>query len=123
MDTSRRARGLQALLVVTLLVSVGLLLRVTQGKRAAEKNWSDLYALAMNAHAGMYVPIYEGVSSAGDTVRLGDVAPGTRQLLYFFTTTCPYCRASVPTWKRLGDLEVSNRFRENDAGFTKTIRS
>lgn len=103
MATVRHPRLMTILVFVALLMSVALLIRVAQGKRYAERSWSDLYERAMYAHTGMYVPTYSALATNGDSIRLGDVPPGTRQLLYFFTTTCPYCRASVPTWKALAE--------------------
>ena len=99
MDGSRWIRITLGALGLTLLVSVALLIRTAQGKRTAETSWNDLYALAMHAHAGMYVPVYETLTLDGDSVGLGDVHPGRRQVLYFFTTSCPYCKASIETWK------------------------
>lgn len=96
---ARIAWSLAALLVV----SVALLVRVSLGKQSAEREWNDLYELAWNAHAGMYVPVYEGRTTEGDPVRLGEAESGERQVLLFFTTSCPYCEASVPTWKALGE--------------------
>jgi len=76
MDALRRSRRFQAVLILTLIASVGLLIRTAQRKQSARQSWKDLYDLAMNPHPGM--------------------------LLFFFTTSCPYCRASVPMWKTLG---------------------
>ncbi len=98
MDGSRRVRLTVTALLLTLFVAVGLLVRVAEGKRAAEESWNDLYDRAAHAHAGMYVPVYAARSLDGDSVRVGDAGPGVRQLLYFFTTSCPYCRASIGTW-------------------------
>jgi peroxiredoxin len=40
----------------------------------------------------------------GDSVTLGAVPDRTeRQVLFLFTTTCPYCRAALPTWRTLAD--------------------
>lgn len=102
MDAPRRSRTFHAVLIVTLIASVGLLVRTAQREQSVRQSWKDLYDLAMNPHSGMYVPVYGGLSTAGDTVAIGDVPSGHRQLLYFFTTSCPYCRASVPMWKTLG---------------------
>lgn len=96
-----RSRLLVALLAATLGVAVGLLIVVADQKRVTVEQYRELYELAMHPHAGMYVPEYTAHSPEGDAVRLGAVEPGRYQLLYFFTTTCPYCRESVDAWKRL----------------------
>jgi len=95
------------LLMGTLIVAVALLIRVGQAKRTVEESWNELYDYATNPTPGMFVPVYEGVTTAGDTVALGETTPGRRQILYFFTTSCPYCRASVPSWKALAELADS----------------
>lgn len=98
---------LAAALLVALLATVALLIRVTQLKRVAEKSWNDLYETAMYAHAGMYVPAYAAVTIGGDSVQVGEVPAGERQVLYFFTTSCPYCRASLPAWTAIGSEAAS----------------
>ena len=78
-----------------------------QGKQAAEAREQRLFDRTQNPRAGIHVPIYEATSSAGEAVRLGQPEPGTRQVLLFFNTTCPYCLNSVPTWNALTDLADS----------------
>lgn len=104
MATPSRSRWLSLGLAGLLVLAVALLVQASLGKRAAEARWNEFYELAMHPHAGMYVPVYEGVTTGGDTVRLGDVPAGHRQVLYFFTTSCPYCRASIPGWNTLAGL-------------------
>ncbi len=107
MTTRSRSRWSILSLLALLVVAAGLLVRVSVAKRSAESSWNELYERATYAHPGMYVPPYEAVTARGDLVTLGEGAPGTRQLLYFFTTTCPYCRASVPSWNDLARLTRS----------------
>ncbi|MBB4129902.1 peroxiredoxin [Xanthomonas campestris] len=45
---------------------------------------------------GMYVPRIEVTDTQGQRRTLG-VPQGPAQVLFFFTTTCPYCRRSAPT--------------------------
>ena len=104
MSGTRRAQWIQAVLMLTVVISVGLLVRVSLGKQAAEERERRLFDRARNPRAGIHVPIYETTTMAGEVVRLGEPEPGTRQVLLFFTTTCPYCLASVPSWNALGDL-------------------
>ncbi len=58
-----------------------------------------LTALAYEPHPGAYVPELQLASVEGDTVVLGRL--GQPQLLFFFNTTCPHCRASVPGWNEI----------------------
>lgn len=107
MNGTRHRRWIQAILMLTIIVSVGLLVRVAQGKQAADDRVQRLFDRTQNPHAGIYVPIYEATSTAGEAVHLGRPEPGTRQLLLFFTTTCPYCLNSVPSWNALAELSDS----------------
>ena len=107
MNGTRHTRWIHAALMLTIVISVGLLVRVAQGKQAAEERVQRLFDRTQNPHAGVYVPIYEATSTAGEAVRLGRPEPGTRQLLLFFTTTCPYCLNSVPSWNALAELADS----------------
>ncbi|MCS3810241.1 peroxiredoxin [Xanthomonas arboricola] len=47
-------------------------------------------------YAGMYVPTIATTGMDGHSYTLG-AAHGQPQVLFFFTTTCPYCRRSAPT--------------------------
>ncbi|RPE77128.1 peroxiredoxin family protein [Vulcaniibacterium tengchongense] len=79
-----------ALLVATALV-IALGLQVRQLR--AEQRW--LVERASQAYAGMYVPRVAATALDGSRHHLGQ--PRARsQVLFFFTTTCPYCRASLP---------------------------
>lgn len=50
------------------------------------------------------MPTFRTATLQGDSVTIGERADGGRQVLVVFTTTCPYCRASLPAWKRLTAL-------------------
>lgn len=54
---------------------------------------------AKEPRPGLFVPPYRVQTIAGDSVELG--LAGRRQLLFFFRTTCEYCRASLPAWKEI----------------------
>ncbi len=75
-----------------------------QNRALAEQN-RVLARRAVEPRAGLFVPAYRAATLDGSTVVLGQL--GQRQVLVFFNTTCPYCRASTPAWnavaERLGD--------------------
>ncbi len=52
-------------------------------------------------YVGMYVPAVTLPSVTGDSVLLGGPSVGHVQILFVFTTTCQYCKASLPAWKRI----------------------
>ena len=56
---------------------------------------------ARDPYPGFYVPAIDAATLAGDTVRLGECAPRRIQLLFVFSTTCDFCRASLTAWKTI----------------------
>lgn len=48
---------------------------------------------------GAYVPSFTGLSTGGDSVAVGNAFSGERQVLIFLTSTCPFCRETLPAWK------------------------
>ncbi len=54
-------------------------------------------------YAGMVVPAVKAMTLARDTVTIGDPPSGGRQVLLFFTTTCGFCRQTLPAWHYLAD--------------------
>lgn len=95
-NTSLKFLPIAGLAVSTLLVVV-----LAASHRDLSNRHEELLRLATQPHPGMYVPAFDAATVDGDTVRIGEARPGQRQLLYFLTTSCPYCRASIPAWKEL----------------------
>ena len=59
---------------------------------------------------GLYLPAVAMPVVAGDTVVLGQASPGHVQVLFVFSTSCQYCKASLPAWKRIAaELAASDR--------------
>lgn len=52
-------------------------------------------------YAGMVVPAVKATTLTGDTITIGDPPSGGRQVLLFLTTTCGYCRETLPAWRQL----------------------
>lgn len=48
-----------------------------------------------------YVPTFAGISVAGDSVTVGAAPDEGRQVLFFLTSTCPFCRQTLPSWTQL----------------------
>ncbi|MEK9499385.1 peroxiredoxin family protein [Gaopeijia maritima] len=97
MSASATRPWLIALLVgltgVTALAGV-LMMRNSELRTTTE----DLMERSRFAHPGAYVPEFEAPLVGGDAVRVGTLgAPTDGQLLFFFNTTCEYCRASIPS--------------------------
>jgi peroxiredoxin len=55
-------------------------------------------------HAGYFVPTFAGRTASGDTLQIGATSDVRhRQLVFVLTTTCPYCRQTLPVWSKLTD--------------------
>jgi peroxiredoxin len=52
-------------------------------------------------YPGLVVPTFGAVSLAGDSVTIGEGAPGVRQVLFIFNTTCGFCRETLPYWSSI----------------------
>lgn len=84
---------------VTLLVATVFVLG--RQNRSLKRENRDLVTRFTNPHRGFVVPSFSAVSLTGDTVVVGEMARNGRQVLFFFTTSCQYCRASFPALRSL----------------------
>jgi hypothetical protein len=105
-----RLRGLvlpgALLAAAALVVVLGIELRAARAELQAEKR------KAMFPDSGQVVPAVHARTLNGDSVLLGEGAPGTRQVLFIFNTTCSICVSALPGWERVsgalaGDAAVS----------------
>lgn len=79
---------------------------VLLAKRVADlsKAYSELTTRSTLPHPGYVVPTLHAVALDGDSIVVGQVAdPSGRQVVFVFTTTCPYCRATLPVWQLIFD--------------------
>jgi len=74
---------------------------LVQQNRALEDRNRMLARRAIEPHAGLFVPSYPVTTLTGIPVTLGAV--GHRQVLVFFRTTCPYCRASTQAFNAIAE--------------------
>ncbi|MGH8082307.1 MAG: peroxiredoxin family protein [Lysobacter sp.] len=86
-----------ALAIATALV---LALAWQVSRMRADQRW--LVDRVTQPYVGMYVPKLALTSLDGQPVELGQPR-GDAQVLFFFTTTCPHCRASLPQLKRAAE--------------------
>jgi peroxiredoxin len=87
----RASWGLGALLVVALAVEV----------RQLRPLRSELLRQRTFPHAGQWLPTTRVASLDGDSLTIAWADEGQAQVLIGFTTTCPYCRESMPKWRAL----------------------
>lgn len=61
--------------------------------------YSELKTRSTLPHAGYVVPTIQAIALNGDSIVVGQLADSLgRQVVFVFTTTCPYCRATLPVW-------------------------
>ncbi|PPU76405.1 cytochrome C biogenesis protein [Xanthomonas cucurbitae] len=79
-----------------LLVACALIAVLAWQNRQLRLQQQWLQTRVSSPYAGMYVPRVEATDARGQRHLLG--APQAQaQVLFFFTTTCPYCQRSAPT--------------------------
>ncbi len=92
---------------VALAAAVVLVVLLALQQRSLSERYATLRERTLSLHTGLYVPTFQTRTLQGDSVTIGATEPAAKQVLFFFTTTCPYCRASLPAWNR-----VASRIRE-----------
>jgi peroxiredoxin len=88
------------LLVLLGAVAAGGVYLVRMNRTLAAEN-ARLARRAVEPRPGLYVGALALTTLDGRPAALG--ALGHRELLFFFNTTCPYCRASLPAWNAIAD--------------------
>jgi peroxiredoxin len=104
----RRLNVVAWALAAVLVVTLG---RENRGLRAIEERYDRMRAYP---YPGQWVPTVRASTINGDTVTVGEAVTGRSQLVFAFTTSCPYCRASLPEWKRLAEMVTGDSGKRHD---------
>lgn len=80
---------------------IGVIVVLALEVRALRPKARELQRRKAFPYAGQVQPTVRAVALNGDTVVVGEAAPGRAQLLIFFAASCPYCKENVPAWKRI----------------------
>ncbi len=96
--------------LIALLLATGLVIVLSRQLDGARKQRDLLVERSRSLQPGAYVPVQRTPTLDGPAVVLGEVAPGTRQVLFVYNTQCPFCLASIPAWQR-----IAGRLRGNPA--------
>ena len=95
---------------LTVLLATGLFLTsstiVALFKRHTDlrKAYFELRTRASRPYRGYVVPTFRAGTVSGDSVTIGELPDSlSRQLVFVFNTTCPYCKATLPLWALLAD--------------------
>ena len=85
------------------LVAAGvLILRIIGQYDDLAGQHSDLLDRLRIPQPGYSVPTFANQTIDGAPVTVGE-REGGRQLVFFFTTTCEFCLASLPAWREIND--------------------
>lgn len=87
-----------------LAVATGLVVVLARRLRSLSEAYVEIQRLSTALHTGSVVPTFWTATLGGDSITVGEAADtASRQLLFFFTTTCPYCKATLPVWAEVAD--------------------
>lgn len=85
-----------------LVAALLLVLALSHQNRELRRQLVDLRYRSIRPHAGLFVPAFRTATLSGDSVVVPD--PENPEVLVLFSTTCPYCLASIPSWNKLARL-------------------
>ncbi len=84
-----------------LLFATALVVLLAIQNRALREDYAALLEQTRLPHPGLPLPTFETVTMDGKPVTIGRSPDGARQILFIFDTSCPYCEASLPAWKKI----------------------
>ncbi len=90
----------QLLTTTAVVASMVLIAVLTYQNRSLKSDLAHFLLSTVQAHEGMVVPGFLATTLSGDSVTIGGLDAGM-QILFFFNTSCPYCRASIDGWNRV----------------------
>jgi cytochrome oxidase Cu insertion factor (SCO1/SenC/PrrC family) len=106
----RSPRAIPLVLSVALAVSSVLVLLLSNRLQDLSTDYRDLRRRATLPHRGYVVPTFRTATLSGDSVTVGESADSsTRQILFVFNTTCPFCRRIIPAWEQIADSLKAGR--------------
>ncbi len=86
--------ALVAVLTVTLVV-------LSSKHRKLREDFLEHRRADGRAAVGMFVPMFTAKTTDGADRTIGSPATGGSQILLYLTSTCPYCKVTLPYWKQL----------------------
>jgi peroxiredoxin len=119
----RMGQGLARWFSPAALVAALVLVAVLASKnQSLQREVRRLRVQDKTPHAGVVVPAFRAATLNGDSVTVGEMSDGGRQVLFYFTSTCPYCIQTLPAWKTIAS-EVRTRDRDVAAVFGISLDS
>ena len=86
---------------IALTAAAALVVVLSLKVRDLNDRYSKLREFAYRPHAGMFVPTFQTSTLEGAPVTVGESPGAGRQVLFVFTTTCPYCQSTLPAWREI----------------------
>ena len=109
--TMNRPRA-QTLTVIALAAAVALVAILGVQNRSLKSRYGRLLLRSAAPYPGLSMPAFDAVTIAGDSVTIGSAAEGQKQLLLFFTSTCPMSRNTLPAWNEIAlEAEAQGKVR------------
>lgn len=97
MPSNARSFGFSKWAVAAALAAaVALVAVLGMQRRAQDERYAALLRDTSLPRGRMYVPTFTAPTVDGSSVTVGERRDGGKQVLFLFTTTCPYCKASLP---------------------------
>jgi peroxiredoxin len=91
-------------LVAALGIATALVVMLTLRVQSVSRSYQRLAFLSARPHAGIAVPTFQASTLEGNSVTVGEIRDSApAQVLFVFDTKCPYCRQTIPVWKRIAD--------------------
>ena len=98
------ATRLTVLMGVGLAMASALVVRLGWREMTLNKAYAELRAKATLPYRGYAVPTFRAATLAGDSLTIGELPDsGARQVVLVLTTSCPFCKATLPVWAALAD--------------------
>lgn len=111
---TRRRRGGGPLVPVFALIAAALIVVLSLQVRALSGYKRQVQYMKAFPHAGQWVPAVRVATLTGDSMTLGETQPGRAQILIAFSTSCPFCLATLPKWKAMTDSLLHDPQRRFD---------
>jgi peroxiredoxin len=86
---------------IALTAAAALVVVLSLKVRDLNDRYSKLFERATRPYAGMFVPTFQTSTLEGAPVTVGESPGAGRQVLFVFTTTCPYCQSTLPAWREI----------------------
>jgi peroxiredoxin len=93
---------------VMLAISGGMIIMLGMKHRALKNDFVEHRRAETRLQRGEYVPVFSGPSVTGQSVTVGEAASGN-QVLILATSTCPFCRETLPYWRQMTARLSSSR--------------